>query len=650
MVECSTHGLSLAAQLQHCARTARSSTDGQNSTCLLCCGFSGVRSLAIDIKPNQGLKHCCAAALQAYVWPLPQGKPWPCLPVRLYKAKRVMRMVLVNPGQSNMLLTGELISKDCTGSQLLHATPAHTQAEMRRNRRRAAAAAARRSTGLQHTGQLEQGFWQQQQQQQQQEQPQFTTRTSGVSDSDSGTCGAVSQLQQLLAGLTAGDAASDLQDSLQQEQQQVQRQVQQQQSTQVAGEELLHAVQQAREQEVMMPQQQQAPGSSPDSTTFLQRIGASLWSRSSSSRRQSTSNDAAAAAVSATSAPSELRVTSAAAAVDLNSGVGALAASIQQLLAAMRELAAVVAASKLDNDIEPTSRSGAAAAAAAARQDQLLQVVTQLQQHHLCSAEESSELLATLHSIACAGDALLQMPGFDSQWGLDVAGSDAALQRCARPAAGARGLPHAPVAVDAMLAAAAAQQAVSQGCHAVQAAADELNASRCDSTAAAAAAAAEAAVKLVQQLMQDLPPFVASIPALHSQQQQQQQQQGTEQSIRPCLAVLRIWRLHAQLHCGCSTPQQLAPEQQQLVLPFVVLCSERSVGVSPCGRLLVAVVAVQPASSSSSSAAQCLEQLEASAEEFHQVRPSRQHMGFYVAVSTTPYVEVNRVVRRMLVE
>jgi hypothetical protein len=557
------------------------------------------------------------------VWPLPQGKPWPCLPVRLYKAKRVMRMVLVNPGQSNMLLTGELVTKDCTGSQLLHATPAHTQAEMRRNRRRAAAAAARRSTGLQHTGQLEQGFWQQQQQQERQ---QLTACTAVASDRDSGTCDAVPELQQLLAGLTAGDAARQVQNVAHQEQQHMQRQVQQQQqqqSTPVAGEEqrqlLLHAVQQAREHEVIQQQQQQqAMGSCPDSTTFLQRIGASLWSRSSSSTRQSTFNDAVTAAAPATSAPSELRVTSAAAAADHNSGVGALAASIQQLLAAMRELAAVVAASKIDNDIEPDSRSGAAAAAAA-RQDQLLQVVTQLQQHHLCSAEDSSELLASLRIIAHAGDALLQMPGFRCQWGLDVAGSDASLQRCARPAAGTRGLLHAPVALDAMLAAAAAQQAVSQSCHAVQAAADEASASGCDRTTAAAA---EAAVKLVQQLMQDLPPFAASIPALHSQQQQQ----GNEQSSRPCLAVLRIWRLHAQLHCGCSTPQQLAPEQQQMVLPFVVLCSERSVRVSPCGRLLVAVVAVRPASSSSSSAGQCLEQLDASTEEFHQVKPLRRHM------------------------
>jgi hypothetical protein len=543
-----------------------------------------------------------------------------------------MRMVLVNPGQTNMLLTGELAGKDCTGSMLLQATPAQAQAEMRRSAQQAAAAAAERSMGWHLLRQHVQGScWQQQQQQQQRS----TTNTAVASSSDSGTAGAVSDLQQLLAGLSAGDvpAVGDMQCARHQEQQRVQLQVQQQQRT-VAGDVEQRqlppqAVQQAREQDVTQQQQQlqQASGSSPTSITFLQRIGASFWSRSSSSRRQSTSD--AAAAAPTTPDPSELSVPrAAAAAADHSSRVGALASSIQQLLTALQQLAAVASAAVVDDEVDSSSKT-AAAAAAAAGQDQLLHLALLLQQHQLCSADVADELCCALRRISRVGNHVMQqqVPGFDCGWGLDVDGSDAQLQMCrrstGRSAGGSGGLPNAPVALDATTAAAAGLQGVFQSCRAVQAAAAAAASADEASAIAHDSAAAEAAVEVVQQLMQDLAPFPASLGALtlHSQQQQQQQQAGDEAG-RPCLAVLRIWRLQQQQQCGCSTPQQLAPAQQQLVLPFVVLCSERSVGVSPCGRLLVAVVAVRPASSSSSCsrAAECVEQLDASKEEFHQVR------------------------------
>ncbi|WIA09392.1 hypothetical protein OEZ85_008798 [Tetradesmus obliquus] len=52
------------------------------------------------LHPCGGLASYCAGN-KAYLWPIDQGKPWPCLPVRLYKAKRAMRMTAGNPESSS---------------------------------------------------------------------------------------------------------------------------------------------------------------------------------------------------------------------------------------------------------------------------------------------------------------------------------------------------------------------------------------------------------------------------------------------------------------------------------------------------------------------------------------------------------------------
>jgi hypothetical protein len=542
-----------------------------------------------------------AAALQAYLWPLDQNKPWPCLPVRLYKAKRAMRMTAANPGQSNMLLTGELAGKDCTSSQLLQATHAAVKAAMRCSGQRAAAAAAARSS-WQLLGQRGHNM-QQQQQQQQQLVGQLLQEgaVAAMHGSNSSAGRAVGELQQLLSMVTTEEAAAadDSQVPGHPDQQQPQ-QLQQQQQQQL----LLQAVQR---QEAAKQQQQQLSSSSPSSTNLLQRIGASLWSRRSS---RSTSETAAPEPAPAAQAPSEL-AGAGAAGEEPSSKVTALAASIQQLLAALRQVAAA-AAHAIDEADYIFDKAGSCCAAAASGQEQLLDSTLQLQQHQLCSAEEAAELCCMLRSILQLRHAILQVPGFSCSWGLDAAGSDAQLRYCGRPATGSVDLLHAPVVLDSAVAAAVSLQALSNSCNAVQvaaaAAAAEAGAGSCESAAAAG--------RLVQQLTQELGQFPASIGAL--QALHSQQLQAAEEAGKPCLAVLRVWRLHAQQQCSCSTPQQLSPDQQQLVLPFVVLCSERSVGVSPCGRLLVAVVAVQPACSSSR-AAEAAGQLDASKDEFYKV-------------------------------
>ncbi|KAF6258998.1 hypothetical protein COO60DRAFT_1701054 [Scenedesmus sp. NREL 46B-D3] len=500
--------------------TAAAAGGGRQDCCFLL--PASLRQAGELLRGEQGI--CVAVA---------SGRTLAVPPVRLFKAKRAMRMVAVNPGQPDMLLTGELVSKDCTGSQLLQATPAHVQAAMRRSRRRAAATAAGRA-GRRLAGQHGQGNWQQQQPVQQQ-------WSYGPVGSNSSSGCAVGNLQQPLAGCTAGDTrtAGDMQETGHLAQQASQQQQQQQQQRLVA------------EQQQQQQQQQQIPGFSPTSTTLLQRIGASLWARGRS--RSDSTSEAALAVVPATSAAFEPAATSAAGAEGA-SHAGALADSIHQLLAALRKVSAA-ATSAADED----GQTNCSLFTAQGR-DRLLALAAQLQRHHLCSADEAAELCCLLRGIRRPGNALLQMPGFSCSWGLDAAGCDAQLRLCGGPA----------------------------GSFVVRQLAEVLT----------------------------LPASESVVQASHSWQQTQQ---AAEEADMPCFAVLRIWRLHAQQQDGGGAPQPLGAEQQLLVVPFVVLCSERSVGVSPCGRVLVAMVAVRPASSGSSSrAAENLGQLDPSTWESDQ--------------------------------
>jgi hypothetical protein len=559
-----------------------------------------------------------AAALQAYLWPVNNSKPWPSLPVRLYKAKRAMRMALVNPGQSNMLLTGELAGKDCTARQLLQATPAAVKAAMRCSRRHAAtAAAARHSWQLlgQHGTELR--LQQQQQQQQLDGQLLHRTSTAGAASSSNGSIrNAVCELQEQLAKVRTAEVAAGgdpcgvnhlgQQQTLQQQQQHGHGNsafVDQQQI-------LLDAVQgdeAVPQQQEHQQQQQQLPAGAPAmSTTLLQRIGASLWSRRSSRSTSETASEAA----TASQAPCE-HAAAGATVVNPTNQLDALAASLRQLLAAVQQVAA--AAAHLTDEADEVDMCNAAASA---EQDHMLDLALQLQQHQLCGADEAAKLCCMLRCSRQLRHAMLQLPGFDCNWGLDVAGRAAQLGLFRRPVMASGGLTVAPVALDIMSTAGASLQALARSCRAVQAAAAAAaaEASTCESTAAAAA-------QLAQHLAHEVEACPASIGALQAQHSQQLQAVG--EASKPCLAVLRVWSLQPQQQCSCRMPQQLTPEQQQLMLPFVVLCSERSVGVSPCGRLLVAVVAVQSACSSSSNSSSrgedALGQLDASKEEFYQV-------------------------------